>query len=209
MINSVLDCTGSFKGITPKGVKPIVNLSRKKLQNTSLSEIELQVILGGLLGDGSLKIAKNYRNARYCFRHSNKQKEYFFSKYALLESLTSPGSLQEQKADGFSTLPKLRFQSRALPSLTDVHSMTHVGNQLVIKRSWLNHCTALSLAIWWFDDGSIVANGRQGCFCTDSFSKEAGKVLEDYFQTVFGIKVKSTRVAGNKPIPGINSTRFV
>ena len=33
--------------------------------NISLSNRCMQTILGGLLGDGSLKIQKNYRNARY------------------------------------------------------------------------------------------------------------------------------------------------
>ena len=175
-----------------------LNLSRKKLQNTSLSETELSVVLGGLLGDGSLRIHSGYKNARYAFRHSMINKEYFLSKTKQLNALASPGSVILQPPDGWSPRKKLRFCTRALPSLTAVHSMTHKRNKLLIRRRWLNHCTALSLAIWWFDDGSIVGGGRQGCLSSDGFSKKECQVLAKYLQVAWGVEARVHPITGNK-----------
>ncbi|PIR02174.1 MAG: hypothetical protein COV62_02125, partial [Candidatus Nealsonbacteria bacterium CG11_big_fil_rev_8_21_14_0_20_35_11] len=44
-----------------------------------------EIILGSLLGDGSLRIHKSYKNARFSFRHSVNQKEYFFWKAGQLK----------------------------------------------------------------------------------------------------------------------------
>ena len=50
--------------------------------------------------------------------------------------------------------------------------------------------TPISLAIWWLDDGSIIANGRKGVICTDGFDKESVKILARYLQVVWRIKTK-------------------
>ena len=179
-----------------KMVNETLNLSRKRLQNTSLSETELTAILGGLLGDGSLRIHSGYKNARYAFRHSDINRQYFLSKTRQLAALSSPGSVTVQPSDGWSRRKKWRFCSRALPSLTAVHSMTHKNNKLLIRRKWLNHCTPLSLAIWWFDDGSIVGGGRQGCLSTDGFSEGECKILAKYLQVTWGVGARVHPIKG-------------
>lgn len=179
----------------PNKQKSTVNYSRKRLANISLSCLEKSVILGSLLGDGSLKVYSGYKNARFSFRHSEKQSSYFFYKVSLLSSLSSAGSVQRQKPDGWSSLEKLRYQSRALTSLSDIHKVTHKKNKLQVKRKWLNHLTAHSLAVWWFDDGSIIGGGRKGVFCTDGFSEKECLVLARYLLVVWKISVRVGRVA--------------
>lgn len=172
-----------------------VNLSRKRLANISLSCPERSVILGGLLGDGSLKIYPGYKNARFSFRHSEKQSAYFFYKVALLSGIESPGSVQRQAADGWSSLGKIRYQSRALPALSEIHCVTHKNNKLQVRRKWLNHLTAHSLAIWWFDDGSIIGGGRRGVLCTDGFSEAECLVLAKYLLVVWKIRARVGKVS--------------
>lgn len=172
-----------------------VNLSRKRLSNISLSCSERSVILGGLLGDGSLKIYPGYKNARFSFRHSEKQSAYFFHKVDLLSGIKSPGSVQRQGADGWSSLGKLAYQSRALPTLTEIHNVTHKNNRLQVRRKWLNHLTAHSLAIWWFDDGSIVGGGRRGVLCTDGLSEAECLILARYLLVVWKIRARVAPVS--------------
>ena len=167
-----------------------INLKRKLLQNTSLSEKELSVILGGLLGHGSLKIYPGYKDARYAFPGRAKQKEYFNAKCKQLQPLGSPDSVRLENANRCSSLQKLRFSTRALPALTAVHFMTHRGKKLQIKRRWLNHCTAQSLAIWWFDDGSIIGGGRRGCISTEKFSEQECNILIKYLALLWGVKAR-------------------
>jgi len=146
-----------------------------------------EIILGSLLGDGSLKIHNPYKNARFSFRHSINQKEYFFWKADRLKEISSESNSWQQKPDGFGG-PKLRYQSLALESLTALYRLTHIGNRLAVRRKWLNQLTPLSLMIWWLDDGSLIGNGRKGVFCTDPFPLDEQKVLAQYLLKVWKVK---------------------
>src|SRR3989344_6577705 len=161
---------------------------------TPLSEKVQSIILGSLLGDGFLTISDKYRNARFSFRHSHIQKEYFQWKANELKEITADRSQwvqgTDEKPDGWGTV-KFRFQSAALPSLTELHRLTHKGisgPKARVRRSWLNKLTPLSLAIWWLDDGSLVSDSRQGVLCTDSFSLFEVEILQKYLQTVWNIQ---------------------
>jgi len=153
-----------------------------------LSDQCKEIILGSLLGDGSLKLYKPYRNARFSFRHSVHQQEYFHWKAEQLKEISASEYFWLQKADGFGG-EKLRYQSRASEALTDLYRLTHEKNRLNIRRKWLNLLTARSLMIWWLDDGSVIGNGRRGVFCTDGFSYEKQRILAQYLKKVWDIKV--------------------
>lgn len=165
--------------------------------NMPLSEKTQAIILGSLLGDGSLKIHKPYKNARFAFRHSMKQEEYFRWKANALKEISAARDTFRQEGldgrDGWGG-PKLRYQSAALPALTDLYHLVHKRGQFRIKRKWLNRLTPLSLAIWWCDDGSLVSDSRQGVFCTDGFAREDVELLANYLKVVWGITSKIGRV---------------
>ena len=54
-----------------------MNLNTEKNYYSLLSCQTRSILLGSLLGDGSLKIHKGYQNARFSFRHTIKQQDYF------------------------------------------------------------------------------------------------------------------------------------
>nr|AIT93542.1 putative LAGLIDADG homing endonuclease [Prasiolopsis sp. SAG 84.81] len=174
-----------------------VNLTRKILKNIPLSDTCISIILGSILGDGSLKIHKNYKNARFKFRHSVIQREYFEWKVSALKEISSGNCIVVQKQDGFSKNQKLLYQSRALESLTTIYNVTSSHNNLDIKRSWLNHLTPLSLAIWWLDDGSLVSNRRKGVLCTDNFTEKSVNILSQYLFVVWGVSTRVTSISSN------------
>lgn len=153
---------------------------REPFTHISLSYTCIQVILRSLLGDGSLKIQKNYKNARLQIRHSILQKEYLIWKATYLKEI-GLARLQTQKADGFSQNAKISFQSRAAKELTQIHNIVCKNNTLHIEFRWLNAIDELALLVWWLDDGSLVSNGKRGRFCTHIFSTENHQVLQQYF----------------------------
>ena len=168
-------------------VKP--NLSKKKLAKIPLSNECKAIVLGSILGDGSLKKHKDYANAQFKFSHSIIQNDYFDWKVSMLSEITTISSVIRQPPDGYSKNEKLLFQSCACPQLTEIWEC--VGrNCFSIKRNWLNHMSCLSLAIWWFDDGSLTANWRRGVFCTDSFSKESCDILANYLRVVWSVTAR-------------------
>ena len=166
---------------------------------TPLSDHVKEIILGSVLGDGSLKIHKPYKNARFSFRHSVKQKEYFLWKAHALRKIASEHYIWTQGKDGKDGYggEKLRFQSRALEALTELYRLIHKKGEkgkMRVRRTWLNQLTPLSLAIWWLDDGSLVGDTRQGVLCTDGFSLEEVKILDRYMKKVWNIGTGISRV---------------
>ncbi|NMB92505.1 MAG: hypothetical protein GYA31_02690 [Parcubacteria group bacterium] len=147
-----------------------------------------EVILGSLLGDGSLEIHKPYKNPRFSFRHSIKQQEYFFWKVNQLKEISGEKCWWKQEKNGLGNI-MLRYQSIATDSLMDLYKLTHKGKRLIVRRKWLNKLTPLSLAIWWLDDGSLITNGRRGVLCTDPFSYPEQKLMARYLYKVWNIKV--------------------
>ena len=156
--------------------------------NVPLSESTRAIILGTLLGDGSLKKQKGYANARLQMRHSQTQAEYFHWKVKMLTEINGEKCIHVQKPDGYSKSAKLHYASSALPVLTELYEETHEKNNLSIRRKWLNTMTPLSLAVWWCDDGSLIGGGRKGVFCTDGFDKKSVQILARYLDVVWGVK---------------------
>jgi hypothetical protein len=171
---------------------------------TPLSKNVRDIILGSLLGDGSLAINPKYKSPRFSFRHSIKQKEYFFWKVEMLKEISGESCYwlqgSEKKPDGWGTA-KYRFQSKVLSSLTEIYNLTHKrvsGTKVRVTRKWLNQLSPLSLAIWWQDDGSLVSDSRQGVICTDGFSLEEVEIIHQYFKKVLNIDTKIGRVSNQE-----------
>lgn len=171
---------------------------------TPLSKEVRDIILGSLLGDGSIAINPKYKNARFSFRHSTKQKEYFFWKMNALKEICGETCywLQgtEKKPDGWGT-SKYRFQSKAASSLTELYNLTHKGvsgTKVRVTRKWLNQLSPLSIAIWWMDDGSLVSDSRQGVLCTDGFSLKEVELIDRYFKKVLHIETKIGQVTNQE-----------
>ena len=161
-----------------------------------LSDRSKEIILGSLLGDGSLKIPSRYKNARFSFRHSMHQKDYFFWKANELKEISGNSYFWKQKPDGFGG-EKLRYQSLALSHLTDLYNLTHQEDKFVARPGWLNLLTPLSLAVWWLDDGSLIVNSRRGVICTDPFPYEFQQALANYLERTWEIKVKIAKTNRN------------
>jgi hypothetical protein len=154
-----------------------------------LSDQARAVILGSILGDGSLKKQSKYANANLQIRHSETQKEYLLWKAEMLKEVASEKSVSVQKPDGYSKNLRWRFCSRSVPSLTEVHNHTCKKNKLRIQRKWLNEMMPLSLAVWWCDDGSLIGHGsRRGVFCTDGFDESAVKTLSRYMKVMWNVQ---------------------
>ena len=163
-------------------------------KNTSfLSDQCKKIVLGSILGDGSLKIQKPYKNARFSFRHSVQQQEYFFWKVNQLKEISGEKCWWKQAPNGLGG-EMLRYQSLALEDLTELYRLTHEHNELVIRRRWLNQMSPASLAIWWLDDGSLIGNGKRGVICTDPFPLKMQQILAQYLLKVWGVKTAIAKI---------------
>lgn len=158
-----------------------INNKVNNFKSLSLSQTTLSILLGSLLGNGSLK------NAQLSIKQSIKQESYLKYKADILTEISN----------SFSIIPSGQnylYQSTSLPILTDIHHLTYNKNTLNIKRKWLNVLTPLSLCIWWLDNGCIISKGRQGVLCTDKFSLISVHKLVRYLQVVWKLETKVLEV---------------
>ena len=172
----------------------------------SLSQDEVSVILGGLLGDSCYKRRDNV----IVFSHSAKQKEYLSWKHDILSDISSDIRTrvvgksiiadEELVNVSFSTKTNKKYHA----DYNSIRTLIFSNGKKTVNRKWLNMLTPLSLAVWWMDDGCLSVHkkkdgaiSRFGKLSTNGFSYEEQKIMKDYFKTVWDIDVKITPEKGN------------
>jgi len=116
----------------------------------SLLDIQQQVILGCILGDGYMR---KKTHAHLQITHSIKQKEYVNWKYRILKNLVSGQPLRYR---GNGKRVGYRFYTRNLPILSKYYKKFYIGGKKIIPK--IINLTSLSLAVWYMDDGSKSYN---------------------------------------------------
>ncbi|MDD5318869.1 MAG: hypothetical protein PHF79_03615 [Candidatus Pacebacteria bacterium] len=115
----------------------------------SLSQIQLAVIIGSLLGDGYIRTIPGRKNSFLEINHSIKQKEYVDWKYEILKEITVSGP-KSRIIDKVRTA--YRFYTKQLPELTQLEKRFYQNGKKVIPNDLI--ISPLSLAVWFMDDGS-------------------------------------------------------
>jgi len=132
----------------------------------SLMDKQKAIIIGSLLGDGSMRCRAN---ALLEVNHSIKQKAYVDWKYKNLRNLVSSPP-KARRGEGVRIA--YRFTTKSLPVLTRFYRKFYKdGKKIIPDNLKLN---PLSLAVWFMDDGSksyraVYFNTQQ--FDSDSLSK--------------------------------------
>lgn len=121
------------------------------LNSTAPSPDQLQIVLGGLLGDASLSHPSRALWG-VSFVQGEAQKDYLAFKQAALKSLGT--SKETTTPSGYGGKAIHRFRLQANPSLCS-HFHLHDGNRKRLTLEWLDAITPLGLAIWYGDDGSL------------------------------------------------------
>ena len=144
----------------------------------SLSEEQMTIITGTLLGDGSLRRKKN---TLLEINHSYKQKTYVFWLYDRLKNIVkTPPKL---KINGLNRL-SYRFTTQSLSDLNAFYAKFYTASGEKIVPDDLN-LNGLSLAVWLMDDGSKSRNSIY--LNTQQFSVKDQKKLISFLYP-FGIK---------------------
>lgn len=188
-------------------------MNEEEANSIFLLEDQEQVLFGTLLGDGSLKKQKNFKNARFQMKHSLKQKEWFDWKVKQLELLASFKCVFYQKEASSKTQPsklyeKLRFQTRALLYLTKVYDSIYTNNVLDFTKPWVHKLKPIALMVWWLDDGSIMKSKRRGKLATQGFTLDQNKQLQALFKKKWNIDVSICSNYSKKAKKSYNYLQF-
>ncbi|MEK6934423.1 MAG: hypothetical protein AABW46_00955 [Nanoarchaeota archaeon] len=138
-----------------------------------LSDMEEQVILGGLLGDLYCRIKKTCKNAQIEGAHCKKQEPYLLWKLNLLKSLSF--NLRRTKLDA------LFFESRIYPCLNYYHRLFYPKGKKQIKPEILDKVSEFGLAIWYMDDGSYSRRDKNCNLYTNGFTPAENLLIKKWF----------------------------
>lgn len=191
-----VNCTPSHSFYTTRGEKPASDLKpgdQIYIVDKGVDDTQKQVILGTLLGDGSITNYKRFRDGKrsmITFMQSSMHSSYFFFKARVFSDLVA--SVQKQKS-GWNKVPMWYGFLSSNPIL--MNYLTKLGmvdveiSKRVIPKGLFEQVTPIALAIWYCDDGSINDRGRGAQLSTHGFTEEENYRIASEMQEKWGIKV--------------------
>ncbi len=184
---------------TPGGWRPAGELiaGDRVMQSVPqlLSDIQWQVLLGGLMGDGALSPTRSGNGARFRWGHGAKQVEYADWKASMFGNIAVSRSTNEKGA--------VFHDAQPLPELAELRASVYIGAKKVLSDDYLKRLTPLSLAVWYMDDGSFTLRSKgvqvrtaggsgRSEICVQAFSVDSQRRLRDYLADTWGIDAKLT-----------------
>ena len=174
----------------------------------NISEIEENIIIGSLLGDGTISLYGRSKNAYYREHGSVKQLNYRLWKYEKLKNL-------DFKINTNYKYPKI--SSHCNIYFTTLYNKFYINKIKTITEENIKLLThPIGLACFYMDDGTLVIDSvkrKDNSFYifprislyTLSFSEDENIILKDHLEKTFGIKTKiKYRKDGKKTILEIN-----
>ncbi|RDJ35658.1 MAG: hypothetical protein DWQ19_12635 [Crenarchaeota archaeon] len=174
----------------PENIKEIINSKHpgkghKELPD--LTELQMDVIIGSLLGDGSIRSINKRNNADFSKLQSLSKKEYidwhseiFHQHSAKIQAIYSKEKLTNKnkiiKRQPFKKqLAGYMFKTYRHPMFTKLRKQWYPDNLKTIPSNLT--LNPRRIAIWYFDDGSNNEKQRYAVICTNSFSTDEVKFL--------------------------------
>ena len=161
-------------------------------KSLSLKPRQQKVIIGSLLGDGTMRVGKGGRNANFKVEHGLKQKELVEWKYNELRSFvfTGPRISYRYRYDGKKYPKSWWFRTIRHPEITVIYNQFYTGEEYrtgrkIIPDSIDKWITPLSLAIWIMDDGNYSRKSIN--ISTYSFSRDEIELLQKVLESKFNL----------------------
>lgn len=155
--------------------------SEKDLQ---LSNEQEQFILGSLLGDLSIDLTGQMKNAKLCLVHSIKQEELFMKKVKILGEFMGSYKLYSQYDNRTNKIYQTwRGNSKSHKLFNDIYNLLYPNKIKTITQKYLdkiNH--PIALAYWFMDDGT-----ESGHIATNCFSLQEVELLINWLKTKWNI----------------------
>ncbi len=163
-----------------------------------LSQTQVQIILGGLMGDGNLSrpVRRDDRSARFRMGHGAKQVCYLDWKVSLLENIPHSRTSNAKGAVFADFTP--------LAELGELREILYFGDgKKHLTWDYLKSLTPLALAVWYMDDGCFTVRskgvqertrGDTGRIeiCVEAMSPGSRERLVQYLRDNHGLNVKLT-----------------
>lgn len=187
----------------------------EELRSVDFSDTHKSVLLGSILGDGSLLKNRRSKNARLQIGHCTRQLGYLKWKKELLNPFVNRVTLAEKPGpkiiNGKNSWSSGYYfiNTIAHPDITEYHNKYYVKGKKRVIEEVIHKLDPLSLAILLADDGSFSFSGKyslRGSIATCSFRVDEIELLIEatskFFKGSMGIdRYNNTiRLGRTKPI---------
>jgi recombination protein RecA len=141
---------------TPSGWREAGDLrpgdSVLRVAERRLSDFQIEVVLGALMGDGALSPSQGTFGARFRMGHGRKQLDYLDWKVGLFDNIPFSRNTNKRGASFVDVTP--------LAELAPIRDAVYLGAGKTLSWDYLKRLTPLSLAIWHMDDGHLAVRSR-------------------------------------------------
>jgi len=173
----------------------------EELRAAEISNVQRSVILGSILGDGSLLKNRRSKNARLQIGHCTRQLDYLKWKKDLLSPFVNKITLAENPGpkiinnkESYSS-GYYFINTIAHPDITEYFNKYYVKGKKRVIIDVIEDLDLLALCIWLADDGSFSFHGSKtalrGSIATCSFTLEEIEILivalRKFFKGTIGI----------------------
>jgi len=155
-----------------------------------LTKRQEAVLIGTVLGDAYLQ-KTGEKNARLRLEHSEKQQRYLLWKAGIFPRLFQgkPSSIERMHPKTKRIYRYVRYQSSASPVLGSWRKRFYESGQKKIPSNLDTLLTeALSLAVWYMDDGYYYAKDRNSYLYLGCVSKEEAQTAARAIQNNFAVR---------------------
>jgi len=145
------------------------------------------LIIGSILGDGTLRIGSKAINANLKIEHGLPQKEYVFWKYSILRPFvfTEPKVSYRYRENRKRYAKSWWFRTVRHPLITEFYKQFYKNGHKIIPDDIEKHLDVLALAVWIMDDGSL--SQKRIDISTYSFTEKGIQLLQRVLKKNFGL----------------------
>lgn len=165
---------------------------------SKLSDIQMQVLQGGLLGDSYLYHYKNQINSGLAISHTSFDEEYVKYKYNLYKDFCKSNIKYQCSFDKRTnkTYSKFYFRTQVSDIFTEFRNKWYPNGIKIVPKDI--DLTPIVCAIWFCDDGSVIRYGKNKNrlrlqLATDGFQKEEVDFLAEKLSQIIGSACKVSR----------------
>lgn len=158
-----------------------------------LDDKQKQMILGTILGDGTLRLRGRQRNANLKIQHTWKDKKYIEYKYSVLKNFVAKSGIREDIRfnKGVKKYYKtFRFITVSHPEFTKFKKLFYNNYRKIVNNKILKQLKPYGLAIWVMDDGCYNKKGKFIDIYTMNFSYNEHVLLQKWFRNKYNLYPK-------------------
>lgn len=177
----------------------------EEIKLAEFSDLQKYLLIGSVLGDGTLTKGKDCKNARFSERHCESQLKYATWKRDLLKPFV-PGKFQIYEGSNHiisgvecRTQKSYQFNTISHSYLTKLYHKFYLDGKKVVPLDIYEYMNGLSFAVWITDDGSFIYDKKNSIYRldlhTESFTYKENiflcqNVLSNFFDCGFRINTR-------------------